>query len=364
MMPGCDRRQRCVAVMAGGRGLRLWPRSTAAAPKQFRRFFGMPVLLEQSLSHAALLAAGSCIYVVTTEDLVDATNRVVPGSVRLVAEPCGRDTALCVGLAALLVEHEYPGAVLTVLPADHWIGDSDAFERTLTRAADLAATDDRLVTVGVRPSRPETEYGYLIVDPALCGIHRGRRFREKPSAAEAAAFMAAGDSLWNAGIFAARASSFLALIREHIPAVGAGLDRIAASLGRPEEVAVVREVYESLQPVSFDHGVAELLTEFWVVPAEFPWDDLGSWSAFGRHLPRDAARNITAGSVHAVDSNDCLVDTPDLRVVLLGVSGLVVLQEGDSLLIADPQRLPDLKRIVVELGLDAGAESSNSRGLG
>ncbi|HYF94213.1 MAG TPA: mannose-1-phosphate guanylyltransferase [Symbiobacteriaceae bacterium] len=336
----------CVAIMAGGRGLRLWPRSSDRAPKQLRAFFGGPVLLQQSLAAAGALTTPARMYIVTAADLSEPTRTLAGPDVRILTEPRGRDTAACAGLAALHVEREHPGAVLLLLPADHWVGDQAAFVRCLRRAATLAGAHDCVVTLGVRPNRPETGYGYIEVaetDDVYC--LRGVRFIEKPDRARAAALAQQSNVLWNAGIYAVRAATLLDLIRRHLPALGDGLARIAGALGSPEQDAATREVYGGLKPISIDHGIAEKLDRFLVVPAEFPWDDLGSWTAFSRVLPPDGAGNLTAGQVRVADASNCLVDTPDLATTLLGVSGLIVVQDGPHLLIAAAERAQDIKRI-------------------
>lgn len=336
----------CVAIMAGGRGLRLWPRSRSYVPKQLQGFFGAPVLLRQSLAAAAALSPAACTYVVTAADLLEQTRAVTGPGIRLIAEPFGRDTAACAGLAALHIRREDPDAVMVLLPSDHFIGDVPAFARTLAFAAGLAAEQDCLVTVGIRPTRPETGYGYIQADPAERGGYRlGLRFQEKPDAAEAARLIAGGNVYWNAGIFVARAATLLSLIERHAPEVMAGLRRIAEALGTPEEGAVIRSVYGALPSISLDRAVAEHLDHFLVVPGTFPWDDLGSWTAFARVLPRDEQGNLTAGETDLYDTSGCLVDTPDLKTTLLGVRDLIVVQDGDRLLIASADRAQDVKHV-------------------
>jgi mannose-1-phosphate guanylyltransferase len=336
----------CVAIMAGGRGLRLWPRSRSHVPKQLQGFFGGPVLLRQSLTAAAALTSAARTYIITAADLLEPTLALTgPGS-RVVAEPFGRDTAACAGLAALHIQRDDPDAVMVLLPSDHWIGDLPAFARTLSLAAGLAAEQNGLVTVGIRPTRPETGYGYIQADPADRGGHRlGLRFREKPDAAEAARLIAGGNVYWNAGIFVVRAATLLDLLDRYAPRVMAGLDRIREALGTPEEPYVTRSVYAGLPAVSLDRAVAEKLEHFLVVPGDFPWDDLGSWTSFARVLPRDGQGNLTAGDVHLCDAEGCLVDTPNLKTALLGVQGLIVVQDGDRLLVASADRAQDVKRL-------------------
>lgn len=339
----------CVAVMAGGRGLRLWPRSTSLAPKQFHSFFGGSALLQQSLSRAALLAPPYQTYVVTTSAYLDQVNGLAGPGVRVLAEPAGRDTAACAGLAALHIARDHPDAIITLLPADHWIGDQETFARTLRFAAEMAEAHDYLVTIGIRPTRPETGYGYIQVEEQASGHLVGKRFCEKPDAEEAAGLIADGKVFWNSGIYVSRASTLLKLISQHMPDLGAGLDLIASALDTVDADDVTRLVYSRLSSLSLDKGVAERLDRFLVIPAEFPWDDLGSWTAFFRVHPRDGSGNILAGRVNAVDSADCLVDTPDLQTVLLGIRNLIIVQDGDRLLVCSSDRPQDVKQIASTL---------------
>lgn len=345
----------CVAIMAGGRGQRLWPRSHTRAPKQLQSFFGGPVLLEQSVAAAAALTDLSRTYIVTGADLADRTRALAGPLVQVLEEPFGRDTAACAGLAALHVERSHPGAVMVLLPADQWIGDPPGFVRTLNEAVDLAAREDMVVTVGVPPTRPETGYGYIQAEPEAGGFLAGIRFREKPDAATAARLIAEGSVYWNAGIYVAPAALLLRLINQWLPALGRGLGRIEPALDTPEAEAVLREVYLDLQPISLDRGVAEKLDRFRVVPAQFPWDDLGSWTAFPRLLPGDRSGNLAAGPLVARDATGCVVDTPGLKTTLLGVRDLIIVREGDRLLVASAQRAQDVKQVAEEF--DAGGDA-------
>ena len=361
-MPTRKPPETCVAIMAGGRGLRLWPRSNARAPKQLQGFFGGPVLLRQTLAAASALTPADRTYVVTAVDLLEPTRVLLDPEVQVLAEPWGRDTAACAALAALHVERAHPGAILILLPADHWIGDVAAFADTLSQAAALAERHHCLVTVGVTPTRPETGFGYIVAGPGREGYHLGVRFREKPTAQEAARLIAEGNVFWNAGIFVAPASALLALIREHLPAMNPGLDRIAKALGTPSEAAVLADVYATLPAISLDRGVAERLDHFLVVPAAFPWDDVGSWTAFPRILPPDRNGNLTSGPVHTADATRCLVDTPGLKTTLLGVHDLIIVQDGDRLLVAAADRAQDIKHVAA--AQEAGAAPEAQAGGG
>lgn len=338
----------CVAIMAGGRGQRLWPRSSPCTPKQLQSFFGGPVLLQQSLAAAEALTAADRTYVITAQDLSERTRALTGPGVKVLAEPFGRDTAACAGLAALHIERDHPGAVMALLPADHWIGDPTCFIRTLTEAVGLAGRYDGVVTIGIPPTRPETGYGYIHAEPLPGGYLAGLRFQEKPDAAMAARLIAEGNSFWNAGIYVVKSAVLLGLIERYLPDLWAGLERIAASLGSAEAETVCRDVYSSLPAISLDRGVAEKLDRFLVVPAQFPWDDLGSWTAFTRVLPCDSQGIVAAGPVMVFDAADCLVDTPGLKTTLLGVRDLIVVREGDHLLIASADRAQDVRQVAQE----------------
>ncbi|HWI64351.1 MAG TPA: mannose-1-phosphate guanylyltransferase [Symbiobacteriaceae bacterium] len=340
----------CVAIMAGGRGLRLWPRSSARSPKQLQAFFGGPVLLQQSLAAAAALTAPDRIYIVTGTDLAGPTRDLTGPDVQILTEPRGRDTAACAGLAALRIERDHPGAVMLLLPADHWVGDQAAFVRCLRTAAALAGARESVVTLGIRPTRPETGYGYIEVADG-----QGVRFIEKPDANQAKALVSQDNVLWNAGIYAVPAATLLRLIDRHLPDLGRGLARIATALGTDTEAEVIREVYAELAPISLDHGISEKLDRFLVVPCDFAWDDLGSWTAFSRVLPPDDSGNLTAGRVIVSEATNCLVDTPNLVTTLLGVQDLIVVQDGRHLLIASAHRAQDVKRIAAALETGEGA---------
>ncbi|HLN61099.1 MAG TPA: sugar phosphate nucleotidyltransferase [Symbiobacteriaceae bacterium] len=362
-MPTRKPPETCVAIMAGGRGLRLWPRSNARAPKQLQGFFGGPVLLRQTLAAASALTPADRTYVVTAADLLERTQVLLDPGVQILAEPWGRDTAACAALAALHVERSHPGAILILLPADHWVGDVKAFAATLAHAATLAARHNCLVTVGVQPTRPETGFGYILAEPGHDGVHRGVRFREKPTAQEAARLIAEGNVFWNAGIFVASAATLLALIRQHLPATNAGLERIAEALGTPSEAAVLADVYATLPAVSLDRGVAERLDHFLVVPAAFPWDDVGSWTAFPRIIPPDPNGNLTSGPVHTADATRCLVDTPALKTTLLGVHDLIIVQDGDRLLVAAADRAQDIKQVAAAQEANTASEAQSGGGI-
>lgn len=336
-------------VMAGGSGTRFWPKSRQRIPKQLLAIAGRKSLLADTLARIRPLVPARRTYVVTAASHGAAVRREAAGLPRghVLIEPVGRNTAAAIGLAALHVARTSPDAVMVVLPADHVIGDGAACRATLARAMDVAVETDALVTIGVRPTHPETGYGYIQVGPILGNgpAHAVSRFLEKPDRARATALLAGGDVFWNAGIFAWRVARILDELRRWVPEVMAPLEA-AVARGTP---AALGRAYRRLPSVSIDTGVLERAERVAVVPATFPWSDVGSWAAVA-DLWRDGdAANAVRGTAVLVDSAGCVVDAGSRLVALLGVSDLVVVDTPDALLVCPKDRAQDVRRVVDEL---------------
>ncbi len=337
-----------VVILAGGSGTRFWPVSRRHRPKQLLPLDGQRTLLRATFDRLRPLAAPEEVWVCTGAHLADEVRRQLPEvpPSQVLPEPTGRNTAPAIGWSVESMPAAAREEVVAVLPADHRMEDEEAFRTTLAAAARAAATDDRVLTLGVRPRWPETGYGYLEVgetlDPAS-GLCRVVRFTEKPDPSAAERFVASGRYLWNAGIFVFRGERMLDLIARFEPGIAAGLAEIAR---RP---AALAELYPRLPSISLDYAVMERLDDLHALPLDCGWSDLGSWVALAEVLPGDAAGNAARGDVVALDSRDNLLFTERGAIAVVGVAGLVVVRTGDAVLVLPKERSQEVRRIVDEL---------------
>jgi mannose-1-phosphate guanylyltransferase len=343
-------------VMAGGSGTRFWPLSRAARPKQFLALGGGAPLLAETVARLPPLAGPERTFVVCGPVHAAAARALLPAvpPENVVVEPCARNTAPAIGLAALHVARRDPAGILAVLPSDHHVARPDLFRDALAAAARLAA-QGLLATIGIRPSRAETGYGYLRAGEPLARDPSGllpakvERFVEKPDRAIAEKYLADGRYLWNAGIFAFRADVLLEEIRASMPDLAERLDAIGAALGTPAYDAVLAEAFPRCPSQSIDYGVMERSSRIAVVPADFGWSDVGSFAALPEVRGADAAGNVVEGDALVVDGRDNVVLARDRLVAVVGVDGLVVVDAGDALLVCPKERAQDVKKAVDEL---------------
>jgi len=349
--------ERIVAlIMAGGGGTRFWPRSRRSQPKQFLSFDGSESLLSLAVGRLGGLVKPEQTLIVTGRDHVSLAQKHsgLPES-SIVGEPLLRDTAACVGLGALHARRLREDAVVAVLPADHLIEPKDRFQHVLKRAAELASSSPSLVTIGLRPDRPATGYGYIEIgetvddaQPPGCKIIR---FREKPDLETARRFVMAGRFLWNSGMLVFETDTLLAALEEHLPELHSGL----MSIKDLDDQAEVAKVYETLPRISIDFGVLEPARNTLVVEAALDWDDVGTFEAVARRAARDEQGNQRRGEAEFLDATGNLVenDTEGL-VVISGVSDLLVVRTRDAVLVLprkDSQRVKDVVRHLEERGM-------------
>jgi mannose-1-phosphate guanylyltransferase len=350
-------------ILAGGRGTRFWPLSRKKRAKQLLALDGKQTMIQQTVARLLPLAPPSRFWIITNDDLRPAVLKQLPKlpKAQAIAEPVGRNTAPAIGLAAFLLLREHPDAVIGMFPSDHVIADEKSYRATIERGAEIAASGENIVVLGIRPNRAETGYGYIEVGNASMGeALRVRRFTEKPDAEKAAAFVAAGNYFWNSGMFLWSAHTLANALREHLPKTAPLLEEIAAAFGTRKFAATFRRLYPKCENISIDYAVLEPRSakgeregNIFCLPADFGWNDLGSWTALHEHHTAKSSPvegNIIDGAgVFVLNANGNYVHAPGKFVAAIGVSNLVVVDTPDALLITTRQNAQDVGKVVKHL---------------
>ncbi len=344
--------KRYAVIMAGGSGERFWPESRTAKPKQFLKLMGERSLIQQSFDRVRDVFPPEQVLVVVGEAHLALAKEHLPElpPENFIVEPVGRNTAPCIGLAAIHIRKRDPDAAMMVFPADHLIQGMEEFHQCMDKGFEWAFAGDYLVTVGIMPSRPETGYGYVERDGVSLGrnpaVYPVRRFIEKPDAEKAQALIEAGRNYWNSGIFFWRAELVLEKIKNYLPELYQGLLQIEKSIGTEQEKETMEALFPTLPKVSIDYGIMEKSDNILIIEGEFSWEDLGSWSALAGLSPLQAGNMVIKGDYVGVETTDCLVHGQDMLIATLGVQGLVIVQSGDVILICDKNRTQEIKDIV------------------
>jgi mannose-1-phosphate guanylyltransferase/mannose-6-phosphate isomerase len=347
-------------ILSGGAGTRLWPVSRSAYPKPFMRMGDGESLLKKTLDRALRIADGGQVLTVTARDYYFLTRDEYaqhPGAdldkLPFLLEPVARNTAPAVVLAALYArEHVGADAVLLVLAADHLIRDIDAFVADAKRAAALA-NDGWLVTFGIRPTHPETGFGYIRMGAAIAG-HEGRAvgaFVEKPSRETAESYVACGDYVWNSGMFCFRVDALLEVAAKVCPDVLAAAEACHANATNQESpVEFAREMFLAQPDISIDYAIMERAPKVAVVPATFDWSDIGSWKAMSDlEADADASGNRVRGQAILVESENCYIQSDTRMVAVIGVKDLVIVDTGDAVLVSHRESAQQVKLVVERL---------------
>jgi mannose-1-phosphate guanylyltransferase len=360
-------------ILAGGSGTRFWPRSRRARAKQVLALTGEGTMIQQTLMRLLPVVKVEDVWVVTNHWLNKTIAAQLPDVKpdHILSEPVARNTTAACALVAFLLERSEPETVIGIFPSDHIVANAERFAEVIVAGVKVAAAGENIVVLGIPPTRPETGYGYIEQGVALApvdgiGVRRVRRFREKPDKHTAERFLGAGNFAWNGGIFLWSVRTLANAIREHIPDMAPLLEEIAAAHGSSEFDEVFARVYPECENISVDYAVleprsakGESRSGIYCLPADFSWNDLGSWASLHEELGDDDRSNVMDGDTNglvAIGSTGNYVYAPGKMVALLGVEGLVVVETEDALLITTRERSQDVSKIVHTLHRDMGRE--------
>lgn len=340
--------------MAGGRGERFWPRSRKKLPKQFLSLTDDDrTMIQLTVDRILPLVDMEDIYIATNRDYKALVMEQLPGipEGNILCEPVGRNTAPCIGLGAVHISKKYDDAVMMVLPSDSLIKNGDRYRELVEEACGIAEDGDNLVTMGIRPSYPETGYGYIKYrsEEKRGSAYKVDRFVEKPSLETAKEYLESGDYLWNAGMFVWKVSTILSLFDRFLPDMKKGLEEIGAAVGTSEQEKVLQAVFPELESISIDYGIMEKAGSIYTIPGDFGWDDVGSWLAVERIRTVNEDNNVIGGNVVTIDTKDCIIEGSDRLIATVGLKDTVIVDTSDAILICNKQSTADIKKVLAAL---------------
>lgn len=345
-----------LVIMAGGVGSRFWPMSTPEHPKQFMDILGAgKTLLQLTVERFKDICPMENIWVVTSVRYRELVKQQLPelADSNILLEPCMRNTAPCLAYVAWKIKKQDPDACLVVSPSDHIVLDVPEFRRVVTKGMHFVAGEERILTLGMRPTRPETGYGYIQMKPDVLDcqeeIHEVEAFKEKPELSIALSYLKDGDYLWNAGIFLWNVHTIEKAFRTFLPNVAALFDSMEEAFFTAGEQEMVDRRFPECESISIDYGIMEYARNVYVFPASFGWSDLGTWGSLYEQVSKDAAQNAVVGDgVKMIESSGCIVHVPaGRRIVLQGLENYIIAEENGVLLIcrkSDEQRIKEFSQ--------------------
>jgi mannose-1-phosphate guanylyltransferase len=337
-------------IMAGGVGSRFWPRSKEKTPKQLLRIFGENTMIQATVDRLEGIIKRENIYIITNKiqkpEIIKQLSDLPVENI--IEEPFGRNTAACVGLASVLIEEKSSDAVTIVLPADHIIRDVPEFHRIINKAAEYAYKSKGLLTIGITPTRPETGYGYIQIEEQSItdNVYKVYTFAEKPNYATAVRFVESGDFLWNSGMFIWRTDAIMEEIKNHMPDLHDGLNKIKKDINSEKYEKTLNKVYGQLRNISIDYGIMEKSQRVYLTKGNFSWSDVGSWEEVFQLSDKNAEGNAVTGNVFIDKTADSYVYSPDKFAAVIGVDNLIIINTNDALLVCRRDNSQDVKKVV------------------
>ena len=359
----------CV-IMAGGKGERFWPLSADQMPKPFLKLMSDKTMIQLTLERLAGFVPHERVFVALGASHLAVARDQLPQlpAQNFLVEPEGRDTAPAIGFAAISLLEKDPGAIMVVVPADHYIPDVDRFRRTIAHGVNIARKGNYLVTIGIKPVRPETGYGYINARKVFSMSDEGvcfavDRFVEKPDMKRAVEYLEEGNYYWNAGMFIWRAETLLAGIERHMPDLARGLTEIRDAFASRKK-SRIGEVYRSFKKESIDYGLMEKADNVLMIPGEFRWDDVGTWNSLLRVMDRDKRGNYSSGETVCLDTTDSVVYGEDIPVGTIGVSNLVVVASKHGVLVCHGDRTQEVREIARVIEAKGGKRKQQDKDRG
>lgn len=340
-------------IMAGGGGTRFWPLSRREEPKQLLNLSGKDLMINETIDRISSAADRENIFIVTNQAQVPKMKEAVTGRIspeHILSEPSARNTAACIGYAAMEILKKHGDGVMCIFPSDHFIKNQEEFTRILQEAVREAESSSQLITLGITPTFPSTGYGYIRFDKTETSLAKKvTEFKEKPDEATAAAYVASGEYAWNSGMFIWKASVIMEKFKELLPDVYSCLEKIGAAMNTPQEQQVIAEVYPTIPSISIDYGIMEKSSDVKVISAEFGWNDVGSWDNLGVLYDEDEHGNVLAGKQLNIDTKNCISYGKKRLIATVGVENLIIVETDDAILVCDKSRAQDVKKVVDQL---------------
>jgi Mannose-1-phosphate guanylyltransferase len=342
---------RCYGViMAGGGGTRFWPLSRQKTPKQLLNLSGNGLMINETIDRIAGLIDRNCIFVVTNEEQKEKMKATVEGKIptdHVLIEPVSRNTAACIGYAAEEIIKKYGDGIMCVFPSDHYIKHKEEFYKVIGTAIEVVENEDKLVTIGIRPTFPSTAYGYInYIGDRGNKIYEVNQFIEKPSYEMAKFYLESPGYAWNSGIFVWKASTILLKFERFLPKVYRFLNEIASSIGLEEEYTIIKNVYRQIPSISIDYGIMERADDVVVVLGEFGWNDVGSWDSLGALYDVDETGNIIKGEQVNIATKNSICYAENRLIATIGVENMIIVETEDAVLVCRKDKAQHVKDVV------------------
>jgi mannose-1-phosphate guanylyltransferase len=350
-----------VAIMAGGIGSRFWPMSRTNYPKQFLDILGTGrTLIQNTYDRFAKFIPAENIYVVTSNEYEHIVAEQLPDmkAENILCEPSRKNTAPCIAFISYKLRQLNPDGALICAPADHLILDEKAFTKVCLEALDFVSKHKALITLGIKPSHPNTGYGYIQYDQqgVSDNVYKVKTFTEKPNLEIARTFLASGDFLWNAGIFAWQVRNIVSAFAQHLPEMAEVFESEAAEFNTPGEKAAIEKIYPQCTNISIDYGIMEKANNVYLIPSSFGWSDLGTWNSAYENMEKDYLGNAVSGeNVMVIDATRCMVHGKDEKLYLLqGMDDYIMVDTEDVMLICKKEKEQEIKEYVAEVRRNKG----------